>query len=145
MKKVKLIVENKTINQLVGKEFELFLHVDSDFIDAILEVDKTILAKGDFPELEYMNRDDSKVKIYHSLLHILYNPLENRIYEHIIMAAYSKMKPWLNVKYDPRMKLPDETTVKVILRVTCGDSTQEKVVDYEILHQKMLEKGYKIR
>ncbi len=142
MKKIKLIVENKTINQLVGKEFELFIHDDSDFIDAILEVDKTI---GNFPKLEYMNRDDSKVKFYYSLLHMLYNPLENRIYEHIIMAAYSKSKPWLNVKYDPKMKLPDETTVKIILRTTCGDSTQEKVVDYEIFHRIMLEEGYKIR
>jgi hypothetical protein len=61
------------------------------------------------------------------------------------MAAYSKSKPWLNVKYDPKMKLPDETTVKIILRTTCGDSAQEKVVDYEILNQIMLEEGYKIR
>jgi hypothetical protein len=145
MKKVRLEVEQKEINKLVGKEFEHFLHDDADVIDAIVEVDKLIREKGDFPKLEYINRDDTKVRLYQSLLHILYNPLENRMYDHIIMAAYSKLKPWINVKYEPKAELPDETTVRIILKNICGDVIQENIVDYEILQQMMLEEGYRTK
>jgi len=133
MKKVRLIVQQNEINELVGKEFEFSLYDGATIIDAIVELDKEISAKGKFP-----------IKEYHSLLHMIYNPIENRIYDHIIIIAFSGPQPYIDVKHKPESKLPDGTTIKMILKAICGDVAPEKVVDYEAFHQAMLKEGYKI-
>ncbi len=136
-KKVKVIVYQEEINKLANNEFELFIPLEATVIDAIIEVDKTISAKDIFPikkpEIEYQ-----------SLLHMTYNPLEKRMYHHILMQAFTESENWINVKYDPKIKLPDGTTVKIILKTICADETPEKVVDYETFQRAMLKEGYKI-
>ena len=133
MKRVKLTIYQDEINKLVGKEFEIVLNDGATIIDAIIEVDKKIIAKGTFP-----------VKDYCSILHMIYNPVENKIYDHIIIAAFSESQPFINVKREPELKLPEWTKVKILLKDTCGDTTHEKVIDYGTFCRVMLEKGYKI-
>jgi effector-binding domain-containing protein len=133
MKKINLIIQQKEINELVGKEFEFSLYEEATIIDAIIEVDKKISAKGKFP-----------IKDYHSLLHMIYNPIENRIYDHIIIIAFSEPQPYIDVKYKPKSKLPDGTTIKMILKAICGDAAPEKVVDYETFSRAMLKGSYRI-
>lgn len=136
MKKVKLIVQQKEINELVGgKEFDFSLYDEATVIDAIIEVDNKISAKGEFP-----------VKEYHSLLHMMYNPIENRIYDHVIIIAVSKTQPLIDVKHKPESKLPDGTTVKILLKDIFGYkmSEKEKIVDYDTFRQAMLKRDYKI-
>jgi len=133
MKRVKLTIYQDEINKLVGKEFEIILNDGATIIDAIIEVDKKISSKGQFP-----------VKDYHCILHMVYNPVENRIYDHIIIAAFSESQPFINVKREPGLKLPEGTKVKILLKDTCGDTAKEKAIDYETFCQTMLKKGYKI-
>jgi len=133
MKRVKLTIYHDEINKLVGKEFEIILNDEGTIIDAVIEVDKRITAKGTFP-----------VKDYQNILHMVYNPVENKIYDHIIIAAFSESQPFINVKHNPELKLPDGTKVKILLKDTCGDIIKEKVVDYETFCRAMLERGYKI-
>jgi hypothetical protein len=133
MKRVKLTIYQDEINKLVGKEFEIVLNDGATVVDAIIEVDKRISTKGIFP-----------VKEYHSILHMVYNPVENRIYDHIIMAAFSESQPFINVKREPGLKLSEGTKVKILLKDTCGDIIKEKVIDYETFSRAMLEKGYKV-
>jgi len=136
MKRVKLTIYQDEINKLVGKEFEIILNDGATIIDAIIEVDKKINSKGQFP-----------VKDYHSILHMVYNPIENKIYDHIIMAAFSESsesQPFINVKREPGLKLPEGIKVKILLKDTCGDIIKEKAIDYETFCRAMLEKGYKI-
>jgi hypothetical protein len=144
MKNIRVIVEQKDINKLVGKEFNLFLYDEATVLDAIIKVDKSISFKGKFPLIEYKNRDDLKPKTYRSLLHIVYNPLANRMYDHIIMGAYSKSEPWIDVKHKPKSELPDGTKVTIILKTICGDIASETIIGYEILQQTTLREGYKI-
>jgi len=133
MKKVRVEIEQKEINELVGKEFDLFLPEGATIIDAIIKIDKEISAKGKFP-----------IKGCNSLLHMLYNPIEYRMYNHILMLAYSKSEPYINVKYKPELELPDKTNVRIIIKTLCADEAPEKIMDYELFRVAMLSSGYKI-
>jgi hypothetical protein len=67
MKRIKLIVHQPSINEVIGSELTLILPNKANLIDTINEVDKLIIGKGVFP-----------LSDYRSLLHMVYNPVENR-------------------------------------------------------------------
>jgi len=70
MKKITLKIQEPSINKIVGNELELILHEKGNIIDLIREADKIIRSKGRFPS-----------RHYESLLHCVYNPVEERFYE----------------------------------------------------------------
>ena len=119
MKRIKLFIHEPSINKVIGRELNLLLNEKANLIDAISEVDKTINSKGSFP-----------VPDYQSLLHMIYNPVENRFYKQVAITAYKQSGQTLNVRDDPKKELPEGITVTLI--PTGGCITEwEEAIDYE--------------
>jgi hypothetical protein len=119
MKRIKLKIQEYSINRIVGNELELLVHEDANVIDVINEADKIIRSKGKFPS-EY----------YKSLLHWVYNPVKGKFYEQTGINAYTASQKFLNVRNDPKMKLPNDTTIILIPEGGCI-TAREEVIDYE--------------
>jgi len=118
MKRVKLIIHEPLINKAIGSELNLLLNDKANLIDAISEVDKMICNKGEFP-----------VPHYQSLLHMIYNPVQNRFYKQAAVTAYDESGQLLNVRDDPKKTLPEGVTVIVIPAGGCI-SEWEEAIDY---------------
>jgi len=121
MKRIKLFIHEPTINKVIGRELNLLLDERANLIDAIRSVDKMIISKGSFP-----------LPGYRSLLHMIYNPVENRFYKQVAISAYSHLGQMLNVRDDPRKEIPDGITVTLIPSGGCI-SEWEEAMDYEVL------------
>ena len=119
MKKVKLFVHEPLINKVIGRELDLSLDEEDNLIDAISRVDEIIKDKGGFP-----------VSDYKSLLHMVYNSVENRFYKQVAITAYDRSGQTLNVRNDPTKELPKGITVTLIPAGGCI-SEWEKAIDYE--------------
>jgi hypothetical protein len=119
MKRIRLIIHEPLINKIIGSELNLLLIDKANLIDAISEVDKMISDKGKFP-----------VPDYQSLLHMIYNPIQKRFYKQTAVTAYDKSGQLLNVRDDPKKKLPQEVTVIVIPAGGCI-SEWEEAINYE--------------
>jgi len=91
MKRIKLFIHEPTVNKIIGREMNLLLDERADLIGAIGEVDKMIKSKGSFP-----------VPDYQSLLHMVYNPVENRFYKQVAITAYKQSGQTLNVRDNPK-------------------------------------------
>ncbi|MFQ6064073.1 MAG: hypothetical protein ACE5L6_01220 [Candidatus Bathyarchaeia archaeon] len=121
MKRIKLFIHEPSINKIIGRELNLLLPDTANLIDAINEVDKMINSKGNFPALQYR-----------SLLHMIYNPIENRFYKQVAITAHKEPGQMLNVRDNPKQELPEETMVTLIPAGGCI-SEWEEAVDYEEL------------
>jgi len=121
MRTVKLIIHQPFINKLIGRELNLSLKNDANVVDAVNEVDKIIKSKGNF-----------LVPNYGSLLHMIYNPTENRFYKQVAITAYEKSGQMFNVRDDPKKELPEGVTVILIPAGGCI-SEWEKTISYEEL------------
>jgi hypothetical protein len=141
MTKIRLEIEQKEINELGCKQFELSLYDCATIIDAIIEVDKLISARGKFPTEKIYLR--TKMKCY-SLLHMIYNPLEKRMYKDVLVSELSGPEMSIKIKYKPELILSDGLTITIILKPLCGDEAPEELIDYEVFRQTMLKQGYKI-
>jgi len=119
MKRIKLFIHEPSINKAIGRELNLLLNDKANLIDAISEVDKIINSKGSFP-----------VPDYQSLLHMIYNPVENRFYKQVAVTAYKQSGQTLNVRDDPKKELPEGITVTLIPAGGCI-SEWEEAIDYE--------------
>jgi len=119
MKRIKIIIHEPLINKLIGSELNLHLNDKANVIDAISEVDMMICSKGRFP-----------VPNYQSLLHMIYNPVQNRFYKQAAITAYEESGQLLDVRDDPKKKLPDDITVIVIPAGGCI-SEWEEAIDYK--------------
>lgn len=128
MKKVKLVIRQYSINKIVGSSFDLLLHKKANVIDAINEVDRMIGDHRRFP-----------IEEYHSLLHMIYNPVKNRFYKQTAITAYTGPREFLNVKENPEKVLPDETVVVLIPEGGCITATED-VLDYERFCKAMSER-----
>jgi hypothetical protein len=125
MKKIKVIINQPSINKLIGSELSLSLSDDASIVDAIMQVDKMIVSKGCFPVADYGN-----------LLHMIYHPVENRFYKQVAITAYKEQNQTLNVRDNPKKELPEEVTIILIPAGGCI-SEWEEAVDYkEFLKQK---------
>jgi len=116
MKQIKLIIHEPSLNKVVGGDFPLQLDDGASLIDAINEVDRLINQKGGFPLIEYR-----------SLLHMIYNPLENRFYKQVAVAAYREGEDMINLRVDPKQKLPNGVTVVLIPAGGCISEWEETV------------------
>ena len=120
MKKIKLCIHEPTINKVIEREQNLVLDEEASLVDSIKEVDKILIGKGGFP-----------VKDYRSLLHMVYNPVENRFYKQVAVTAYDKSGQTINVRENPREVLPQNITITLIPAGGCI-SEWEEVVDYAV-------------
>jgi hypothetical protein len=119
MKNVKMVIHEPAINKLVGRELNLALDDEASLVDAIDRLDKVISSKGEF-----------LVADYRSLLHMIYNPIENRFYKQVAITAQKENGQTLNVRDNPRTPLPEETTIILIPKGGCI-SEWEEAVDYK--------------
>ena len=119
MKRIKLFIHESSINKVIGRELNLLLNDKSSLVDAISEVDKTINSKGGFPVLSYR-----------SLLHMIYNPVENRFYKQVAITVYNQSGQILDAREDPKQELPEGTTVTLIPAGGCITEWEE-AINYE--------------
>jgi len=119
MKRITLFIHEPSVNKVIGNKLSLLLGDKANLIDAISEVDKMINSKGSFPMPDYR-----------SLLHMIYNPVENRFYKQVAITAYRQSDQMLNVRDDPKKELPEGTTVTLIPAGGCV-SEWEEAIDYE--------------
>ena len=119
MKKITLKIQEPSINKIVGNELELILHERANVLDLIQEADKIIRGKGRFPS-----------KHYASLLHCVYNPVEERFYEQTGINAYTASQIFLDVRNNPNTRLPDGAIVILLPEGGCI-TAREEVLDYE--------------
>jgi len=116
---MKLFIHEPSINKVVGRELNLLLNDKASLVDAISEVDKIINSKESFP-----------VPDYGSLLHMIYNPVENRFYKQVAITAYNQSGRMLNVRDDPKKELPKGTTATLIPAGGCITEWEE-AINYE--------------
>jgi hypothetical protein len=117
MIKVTLIIRQKEISKLFPRGLELLLEDNASALDAIKVVDEEIKRKcGNFP-----------VKGFKSLLQMVYHPYENRFYKQVAIQASIKSKPFLNVRENPKMPLPNETIIILIPQGGCQTDWEEPV------------------
>lgn len=119
MKKIKLVIHEPLINKIIGNELNLLLDDKTNVVDAINEADRLINNKGGFPLPDYK-----------SLLHMVYNPVENRFYKQAAVTAYNEQNQMLNVRDNAKKELPEETTIILIPTGGCI-SEWEEALDYK--------------
>lgn len=105
MKRIKLFIHEPSINKVVGRELDLLLNDRASLVSAISEVDKIINSKGSSP-----------VPDYRSLLHMIYNPVENTFYKQVAITAYNQSGHRLNIRDDPKKELPEGIPVDFHLK-----------------------------
>jgi len=118
MQRIKLIIHEPLINKIIGSELTLLLD-KANLINAISEADKIINDKGKFP-----------VPNYQSLLHMVYNPIQNRFYKQVAISAYDESGQLLNVRDNPKKALSEGATVILIPAGGCI-SEWEEAIGYE--------------
>ena len=117
MKKVTLIVRQTEINKIFANSLQLLLEGNSSTLDAIKVADEEIKKKcGNFP-----------VKGFKSLLQMVYHPYEDRFYKQVAIQASIKSKPFLNIRENPKMPLPNETIIILIPQGGCQTDWEEPI------------------
>jgi len=114
MKRVKLVIHEPLINRVIGSELNLLLDDKANLVDAINEADKMINKKGGFPLPDYQ-----------SLLHMVYNPIENRFYKQVAVTAHNELGQMLNARDNPKNELPEGTTIILIPTGGCISEWEE--------------------
>lgn len=122
MKRIKLVIHEPQINKVIGNELSLLLHDRTNLLDVVSEADKLIKTHGDFPLPDYQ-----------SLLHMIYNPVENRFYKQVAVTAHNESGEMLNVRDDPKKELPKGTTIILIPTGGCISEWEEALNYKEFL------------
>jgi len=125
MKHVKLKILDSSLKEVLEGEFTVRLQEGANILDLIKEIDDS--RKGRFFIKNYPE--------YQSLLHMMWNPIENRFYKQIAISAYTKNQKFFEVRKDPWLVLPDGLTVFLGLGLCKSES--EEIVDFETF-QKMM-------
>jgi len=125
MKKIKLVIQEPAVSTIISSEMMLSLPEEASLVDAINEVDGMIKSKGDFPLAEY-----------HSLLHMVYDPVKNRFYNQVAVTAYREPGEMVMVRDNPRAVLPEGVTVVLIPSGGCVGEWEE-AIDYEKFHKAL--------
>jgi hypothetical protein len=116
MKSSKLVIHEPSINKIVGSELHLRLNDAGNLIDAINEVDKAIMKRGGFPTSEFQ-----------SLLHMIYNPEENRFYKQVAVLVCDEQGRMLSLRESPKTTLPNGATVVLIPAGGCISEWEEAI------------------
>jgi len=72
---------------------------------------------------------------YHSLLHWIYNPVEERFYKQVSLIAYTKPGEFLNVRKYPKRELPEGVIINITPEGPCI-SEAEEVIKFDVLWKK---------
>ena len=124
-KRIKLIIHEPSVNKIVGSELNLELSGEDNLIAVISDVDRLIDQKGGFPLSDYK-----------SLLHMIYDPVGNRFYNQVAVAAYLEGGDMVNLRADPRQNIPPGATVVLIPSGGCI-SEWEIAMDYQEFKRAM--------
>ncbi len=117
MKTVTLIVRQGQISKFAPDGLQLPLGDDASVVGAIKAFDRELIGRmGKFP-----------VKGFRSLLHMVYNPVETRFYKQVAVQAYVDSKTFLQIRENPKMSLPDKTTIILIPEGGCATDWEEPV------------------
>jgi len=117
MKQITLIVRQAEISKAFPNGLQLVLEENASALDAIKAGNEEIKRKcGNFP-----------VKGFKSLLQMVYHPYENRFYKQVAIQASIKSKPFLNVRDNPKMPLPNETIIILIPQGGCQTDWEEPI------------------
>lgn len=133
MKQIKLKVLDSSLKEVLGGEFSVRLEDEANILDLINKIDAT--RRGQFIIKNYPE--------YHSLLHLMWNPIEKRFYKQIALSAYTTDNKFFEVRKNPYLKLPDGLTIFLGLGLCKSES--EEAVDFETFQKSMkgsLNKGY---
>lgn len=116
-KKATLIIRQAEISRVFPDGIELVLEDEASVLDAIKETDEEILKKyGRFP-----------VEKCRSLLQMVYHPREDRFYKQVAVQAYTISQPFLDVRQNLRMPLPDGTTIILVPEGGCTTDWEEPI------------------
>jgi len=125
MKSVSIVfIDSRLINK-IGKKTDLELPDDANFIHALKKISDD--TKDKFPIKDYLE--------YHSLLHMVWNPIEERIYKHIGTSAHHGDRKFFDIRKNPYDTLPEGLTI--YLGTGLCKSETEEVVDYEKFQEAM--------
>ena len=117
MKQIALIVRQAEISKAFPNGLQLLLEDNASTLDTIRAGDEEVKKKcGNFP-----------VKGFKSLLQMVYYPYENRFYKQVAIQASIKSKPFLNIRENPKMPLPNETTIILIPQGGCQTDWEEPI------------------
>jgi hypothetical protein len=115
MKNVTLIVRQTQINRIFPNGFHLLLEDDCTVLDAIRAVDEEIRDKVEkFP-----------VERCKNLLHMVFHSRENRFYKQVAVQAYATSDPFINLRENPSMPLPNDVTIVLVPEGGCTTDWEE--------------------
>jgi hypothetical protein len=109
------------LSEILGDEVDLALDDGATILDVIDAVDDILAEKGGFPIIGYG-----------SLLHMVYNPIEERFYNQVAITAYGidgDERTILNIRENPRQELADVTTIILVPEGVCITDF-EKPIEY---------------
>jgi len=117
MKKITLVVRQTEISRVFPNGFQLQLEDNASTIDAIKATDEEIRRKcRNFP-----------VRGFESLLQMVYHPIADRFYKQVAIQAHLKSRPFLNIRENPKMTLPNDTIVILIPHGGCQTDWEEPI------------------
>ena len=119
------------LTKILGDEVDLALDSGATFLDVVNAIDKMIAEKGSFP-----------IDGYGSLLHMIYNPIEERFYNQVAITAYGidgDERNLLNIRKNPRQELASFTTIILVPEGVCITEFEKQIEYTEFL--KAIKKG----
>jgi len=120
MKSVTLIVRQTQINRIFPSGFHLLLEDGSSILDAIRVADEEIRNKVQKFPVEKRAR-----ALCRSLLHMVFHPRENRFYKQVAVQAYTTSKPFIPLRENPSMPLPNDITIILVPAGGCTTDWEE--------------------
>lgn len=115
MKRIVLIVRQAEISKLFPNGFQLVLEDDASLLEAIRAADEEIMKKaGKFP-----------VEKCKSLLHMVYHSQGDRFYKQVAVQAYTASNPFISLRENPKMPLPNEATIILVPQGGCTTDWEE--------------------
>jgi len=94
------VIIDSSLKDIVGKEVNLYLHDNANFIHVLKKID--FCTKGSFLIKDYPE--------YRSFFHMVWNPIEQRIYKQIVTSA-CKNREFFDIRRNPYSVLPDGLTI----------------------------------
>ena len=113
MKRIKLVINDSSIAKLTGSEVEIFMEDEGTVLDLLVKLDEVVRGKGAFPYPEYKG-----------LLHMIYNPVEDRLYKQVGLHAHTPGK-FYNVRNNIHHELVDGMTVILVPYAGCISHFEE--------------------
>ncbi|NWG11420.1 hypothetical protein HXY33_06725 [Candidatus Bathyarchaeota archaeon] len=117
MKTITLIVRHTEIGRFFPDGAQIVLDDNASALDAVKAMAEKIKKTfGKFP-----------VKGFESLLQMVYHPHECRVYKQVAIQAYTRSKPFINVRNNLKMSLPNDTTLILIPQGGCTTDWEEPI------------------